>query len=65
VGVVTALSPYIGYTAAAGFAHSALVTGKSIRELVVASAMMTAEEAAEALSPERLTGLHEDGRRDR
>ena len=61
VGVVTALSPHIGYAAAASLAHSALVTGKSIRELVVASALMTAEEAAEALSPERLSGLHEGG----
>jgi aspartate ammonia-lyase len=57
VGVVTALSPHIGYAAASSLAHSALATGKSIAELVIAADLMSAEQVAEALSPRRLSGL--------
>ena len=35
VGVVTALTPYIGYAASATLAHTALTTNASIAELVV------------------------------
>jgi aspartate ammonia-lyase len=57
IGVVTALSPHIGYAAASSLAHSALATGKSIAELVIAADLMSAEEVADALSPRRLSGL--------
>ncbi len=57
VGVVTALTPYIGYAAAATLAHTALLTNSSIAELVVSSELMTADEVAKVLSPERLSGL--------
>ncbi len=57
VGVVTALTPYIGYTASATLAHTALTTNASIAELVVDAGLMTAEEVAKVLSPERLSGL--------
>lgn len=57
VGVVTALTPYIGYTASAALAHTALTTNSSIAELVVAAGLMTAEQVAHVLSPERLSGL--------
>jgi aspartate ammonia-lyase len=57
VGVVTALTPYIGYAAAATLAHTALTTQASIAELVVSSGLMTAEKVAEVLSPERLSGM--------
>jgi len=57
VGVVTALTPYIGYTAAATLAHTALTTSASIAELVVSSGLMTAEEVAKVLAPERLSGM--------
>ena len=57
VGVVTALTPYIGYAAAATLAHTALTTQASIAELVVSSGLMTAEKVAQVLSPERLSGL--------
>lgn len=56
VGVVTALTPYIGYSAAATLAHTALTTNASIAELVVGSGLMTAEEVAKVLSPGRLSG---------
>jgi len=57
VGVVTALTPYIGYAAAATLAHTALTTHASIADLVVASNLMSAEEVARVLSPERLSGM--------
>ncbi len=57
VGVVTALTPYIGYAAAATLAHTALTTQASIKDLVVGSGLMTAEKVAQVLSPERLSGI--------
>jgi aspartate ammonia-lyase len=57
VGVVTALTPYIGYAAAATLAHTALTTHASIAELVVSSGLMSAEDVARVLSPERLSGM--------
>lgn len=57
VGVVTALTPYIGYAAAATLAHTALTTNASIKDLVVDSGLMTAEKVAQVLSPERLSGV--------
>jgi aspartate ammonia-lyase len=57
VGVVTALTPYIGYAASATLAHTALTTSASIAELVVEAGLMSAEEVARVLSPERLSGI--------
>jgi len=57
VGVVTALTPYIGYAASATLAHTALTTNSSIAELVVDAGLMSAEEVARVLSPERLSGV--------
>ena len=56
VGVVTALTPYIGYKAAAELAHTALLTNDSIADLVVAAGLMTSEDVARVLSPGRLSG---------
>ena len=57
VGVVTALTPYIGYSAAATLAHTALTTHASIADLVVEAGLMTADRVAQVLSPERLSGM--------
>ena len=57
VGVVTALTPYIGYAAAATLAHTALTTNSSIADLVVSTGLMEAEDVARVLSPERLSGM--------
>jgi len=57
VGVVTALTPYIGYAASAALAHTALTTNSSIAELVVDAGLMSADEVARVLSPERLSGV--------
>ena len=57
VGVVTALTPYIGYAASAKLAHEALTTNASIAELVVAAGLMQADDVARVLAPERLSGM--------
>lgn len=57
VGVVTALTPYIGYAASASLAHTALTTNASIAELVVSTGLMTEEQVERVLSPGRLSGL--------
>ncbi len=53
---VTALNPYIGYTAAARVAKTALATRRSIRDVVLAEALMTEAQLAEAFTPENLLG---------
>jgi len=57
VGVVTALTPYIGYAASATLAHTALTTNASIAELVVEAGLMTQDDVQRVLAPERLSGM--------
>lgn len=57
VGVVTALTPYIGYAAAATLAKAALHSGRNIADLVVEAGLMSADDVAKHLSPARLSGL--------
>ncbi len=56
VGLVTALTPRLGYAAAAELAKAALAGGGSIRDLVLASRRLTSEELDDLLSLERLSG---------
>ena len=53
---VTALNPYIGYAAASRVAKEALLTRRSIREVVLAQGLMTAKQLDEAFSTARLLG---------
>jgi aspartate ammonia-lyase len=53
---VTALNPYIGYDAAAEVAKVALLTRRSIRDVVLAEGLMSQEQLDEALSPANLLG---------
>jgi len=55
VGVVTALSPIIGYSASAALAKESLATGVSIRDLVIQRELLEPGLVDELLSPERLT----------
>jgi aspartate ammonia-lyase len=57
VGVITALTPYIGYTAAAALAKTALLTGGNVADLVVEAKLMTREQVTKLLSPARLSGI--------
>lgn len=55
LGLATALSPKIGYHAASIVAQEALLTGKSIREIVIETGLLTPEELDVLLKPESLT----------
>ncbi|GAB2519376.1 aspartate ammonia-lyase [Microbacterium petrolearium] len=57
VGVITALTPFIGYSAAAALAKTALLTGRNVADLVVEAGLMTREEVIKQLRPERLSGI--------
>ena len=52
--LVTALNPYIGYDMAAAVAKEALVTGKTLREVVLAKGLMSAPALDAALDPARM-----------
>ena len=53
--LVTALNPHIGYDAAATVAKEALASGRSLREVVLAKKLMTAEALDKALDPRAMT----------
>ncbi|MFP2924355.1 aspartate ammonia-lyase [Pyxidicoccus sp. 3LG] len=55
VGVITALIPHIGYSAATRLAREALATNARIADLVVSSGLLTREQLSELLTVERLT----------
>ena len=55
--MITALTPFIGYAAAAALAKTALLTGRNVADLVVEAGLMSADEVAKQLSPARLSGL--------
>lgn len=57
VGVITALTPFIGYAAAAALAKTALLTHRNVADLVVDAELMTREEVDKQLRPERLSGI--------
>ena len=55
VGVVTALTPHIGYQHAADIAKRAIVTGQSVRKLILQEKLLTEEEIDTILDPMNLT----------
>jgi aspartate ammonia-lyase len=57
VGVITALTPFIGYAAATALAKAALLTGRNVADLVIEAGLMSKEDVAKQLSPARLSGL--------
>ncbi|MEJ8281874.1 aspartate ammonia-lyase [Pseudonocardia spirodelae] len=54
IGLVTALNPTIGYTAATEIAKEALASGRGVVELVVERGLVPADELAQLLRPEVL-----------
>ncbi len=52
---MTALNPYIGYSAASEVAREALATGRTVYELVLEKKLLTREELDKILQPEALT----------
>lgn len=57
VGIVTVLCPIIGYKKSAELAKNSLKTGVPIRKLVVDSGVLTSNEAATIMNPQRMTTL--------
>jgi aspartate ammonia-lyase len=55
IGVVTALNPYIGYANATEVAQEALISGRSVYELVLEKKLLSREKLDEILQPEVLT----------
>ncbi|NYJ19984.1 aspartate ammonia-lyase [Glaciibacter psychrotolerans] len=60
VGVITALIPHIGYSAAAALAQTALLTGRNVADLVVEAKLMSREDVMRELEPARLSGMEAD-----
>ncbi|MFF3244826.1 aspartate ammonia-lyase [Streptomyces sp. NPDC002870] len=56
IGLVTALNPHIGYTAATGIAKEALATGRGVAELVLERGLLPADRLAALLRPEEVAG---------
>ncbi|MEN6521898.1 MAG: aspartate ammonia-lyase [Armatimonadota bacterium] len=54
-GLVTALSPYIGYEEASDLAKEALSTGKTIRELALKKKLFTKEQLEIIMAPNEMT----------
>lgn len=55
IGLVTALNPYIGYSAASEVAREALATGRTVYDLVLEKKLLSKERLDEILRPEVLT----------
>lgn len=55
IGIVTALNPYIGYSNTTEIAQEALRSGRSVTDLVLEKKLLTKEQLAEILRPEKLT----------
>jgi fumarate hydratase class II/aspartate ammonia-lyase len=55
MAIVTALNPYIGYSKAAEIAKESLVTGKSIKGIILEKNLMSEERLDELLSPISMT----------
>jgi len=65
IGVVTALVPALGYQRAGEIAKEALVTGRSVREIVLAAGDLPPARLDELLSPEAMTAPRPLARGDR
>jgi len=55
MSIVTALNPYIGYSSAADIAKESLLTGKSIKEVVLGRKLLSEKKLNEILSPMLMT----------
>lgn len=55
VGIATALCPYIGYKKSADIAKKALITGISVKKIVLNEGILTSEELEQILEPISMT----------
>ncbi|MFP1624325.1 aspartate ammonia-lyase [Streptomyces sp. 5K101] len=58
IGLATALNPHIGYEQATAVAQEALVTGRSVRELVLDKGLLTESDLQLVLHPDNLARPH-------
>ena len=56
VGIITAISPHLGYQKAADIAKKAIKTGKSVRSLILKEKLMDEDELNRILDPIHMTG---------
>ncbi|MBY6414255.1 aspartate ammonia-lyase [Rhodococcus sp. BP-252] len=57
IGLVTALSPYLGYVESTAIAKEALLTGRNVVDLVLEKKLLARDELDRLLSPEHLANL--------
>lgn len=57
LALVTALNPHIGYLNAAAIAKESLLTGKSLRQIVLERELMSPEDLAKVLDLEQMSAL--------
>ncbi|WP_062982278.1 aspartate ammonia-lyase [Nocardia anaemiae] len=57
IGIVTALTPHIGYAASARIAKQALHTGRPVEEVATELGLLPVETVKSLLAPHRLAGL--------
>lgn len=55
VGIITAISPHVGYEQASQIAKEAIDTGRSVREICLERNILTKEELDEILDPKEMT----------
>jgi len=55
VGIVTAVSPFIGYSRASEIAREAMATGVSVKNIVLREGLLSEEKLAEILNPYAMT----------
>jgi len=55
VGIITAITPYVGYQKAADIAKTAIKTGRPVRALVLEAKLLTEEELDIILAPVAMT----------
>ncbi|MGW7006906.1 aspartate ammonia-lyase [Streptomyces sp. NPDC054933] len=63
IGLVTALNPHIGYTAATEIAKEALASGRAVGELVLEKGLLPPERLAALLRPEYVAGAGSEWKR--
>lgn len=55
VGIITVISPHVGYDVASELAKTALKTGRPVRDVVLEAGLFTEEELNQLLRPEEVT----------
>ena len=54
IGIITALVPHIGYSNASRIAHTALMTGSTVKALIIEENLMSESELNRLLSPQSM-----------